>query len=337
MLFVNLPDKNEAVTDPTTIDREHIARPPEGQCPVQVSPVTPVMHLYVFVRADRAVTEIAAHYEALVNELTERIYARGVTVSHVLVSAYDPSSAEARTLVFHSCNVKPAVSITRALQYFAAAGASSGGCELQSVASRLELAATTKSAVPPALLDGNEPHSSAPFFDAVPTYALVLLLDHGARAAALEECPIAGGAVPFFNGLSIPYANGTLDAERVFYLGVATSETDEKPEVMAARCAGLEGMPRPLLDVLVPSANKSFLPLTQALGERGRFIDVCDAVATNGVESVANAVRAIHKKLGLPEEPIPAEASPQPSPQPSPPQETPSRQPPASLPRGVPP
>jgi hypothetical protein len=286
-----------------------ILPPPAGECPVIAGAATPVAHVYAFVRADRASASMGASYDALLGEIVGWISARGVTVSHVLVSAYDPASQPAVPLLFHSCAVSPEVTLTRGLPYFAAPGAAAGGCELASVAGRLAALAEVESHVPAALLDGGEPHAPAQFFADPPTYALVVLFDHAARTGAIDACAV--GDMPVADvlaALAPVYPNGTLPAERVFYLSIATSEANETTDAFDARCAALDGMPKPLLDVLVPSNVQSFVPLTAALqaksSARAGFVELCDALSVDGAEPLLDFVRAVHATAGLPTEPI---------------------------------
>ncbi|MCC6809844.1 MAG: hypothetical protein IT381_20620 [Deltaproteobacteria bacterium] len=308
MLIIRAPRTDNPLIqppDPPPMTTTGPTGPTPPMCPIEASPIRPVAHLYVFGRFDRAATAMAASYEAMITELTTRIAARGVTVTHILLSSYDPSSAPAPARGFQSCAVLPQLGIARVMQAFAAPGPLSGGCELASVAGRLS-DLNVLSTVPAALLDGNEPHTPAPFFGAPPTYAIVVLFDHAPRAGAVDACPFDGAPVPeVLGGRALIYPDGELAPDRVFYLAVATAEGDESAAAMAARCVGLEGMPAPLVDVLAPSPTLAFLPFTEQMpAGHARFVDACDALSTAGHEALLEFVVGVHTQMKLPTEPF---------------------------------
>jgi hypothetical protein len=109
----------------------------------------------------------------------------------------------------------------------------------------------------------------------------------------LAEADAAGGAA------WLNFASGSMRAEQVVHVAIATSEGEDVGS-FRARCAAVPGFPLNLFDVIEPSPNAYFTPLMARLnaahagtGHTGDFCDLMGSSRLGAIRTIGNAVAAV--------------------------------------------
>lgn len=97
----------------------------------------------------------------------------------------------------------------------------------------------------------------------------------------------------------LTFSSGGILPQQVIHVAVATRE-GESEAAFTSRCSMLPGFPQNLLDVMGPSSNAFFNPLTSALnaahagtGQMGDFCELIDGKAAQNIISLGSSVAAL--------------------------------------------
>jgi hypothetical protein len=161
--------------------------------------------------------------------------------------------------------------------------------------------------IPPELVAGE----SIPLYGTAPDAFVVVTVHSTARLCGLTDgaCRLAGmSPVEYFAQTRTDGSAAWLQAiggatgvplSRVIFVDIVTSE-GEAPAAFQARCAGVPGFSRTLLDVLAPSATiyyGEFVTQASAHNMLAEKIDLCDALGDSGADLMNQVARDIAARI----------------------------------------
>jgi hypothetical protein len=218
------------------------------------------------VRIDQGTANLAEPIQDLLGLIVDRLKPEGLKVTSVAVADLY------RTRLLWATRVDAADPPSLSAVLRAAAATSPGLATLDCATAALEALGSSSFSLG---VNGVRP------FVPVPGALLVVLIDSGARPSPLGSCTSASAwsADPvrwFATGMSVPRG-------RTHFAFVATPENADLSG-MRSRCLGVAGFPTTALDVLAPSRNLYFDPLSNQMNAIAPGLthraDLCDALGS---------------------------------------------------------
>jgi hypothetical protein len=218
------------------------------------------------IRIDQGTTNVADSVQDLLGLIADRLGQGGLKVTSVTVAdLYRPRPLWASHV---GGPTPPSLSGTLRAAAAASAGVASASCAT-------EVLQGSGHALVNWLVNGVRP------FFPIPGALLVVLIDSGARPSPLTNCTSASywAADP----VQWVWLGNSTSRARTHFAFLATPENGDLSG-MRARCIGVSGFPMTALDVLAPSSNPYFDPLSTQINGLApglvNRVDLCDALGS---------------------------------------------------------